>query len=275
MTQKLWLLAGACAILAAGCTDLAGAGAMNRAGVFFAAEADQPPQPAPDEEELNPPGQPEPPPPPPEPQPQPYAPYPSYNPYAQPNPYQPQNPYPYGQQAPYPYQRYYGGQGSPFSSGWYTIIRGSAGIVVPEARTLDIGGSVDLGIEMALGFYSVGVSVGYYSLNDDDLGGRVNVVPIRVGAKIWTDDPGLMMPRAYAGLALGPYLLDHTRSDVIYDSTIGLDLVAGVEMYPASSWAIGADVGYTINQPGITIGGIPGDENLNAFFFRISVGGAF
>ena len=159
---------------------------------------------------------------------------------------------------------------SPAADGWFVSARVQAGVVLPEAALLGAAGAVEASLEMNAGLYSLGVGVGYYRMRDDDLGGWISVFPIRLGAKLWSDEAAYGAPRAYVALALGPYLCDHSRPDVTFDSTVGFDFAAGGEIYPLENLALGLEAGYTLNQPGVTISGVPYGANLDVFYLRLS-----
>ena len=152
------------------------------------------------------------------------------------------------------------------------MARLEAGLILPDADTLGVTASIDAALEMNLGFYSLNVATGFYQMSDSDLGGWVRVFPIRVGGRIWSDDPRYGVPRFYIGMALGPYLCDHSRSDVVFDSTVGFDFTAGVEVYPLDNMALGLEAGYTVNQPGVTIVGVPYGAHLDVVYVKMSAG---
>lgn len=174
---------------------------------------------------------------------------------------------------PYPYGPYgYSVPGGPMADGWYTSARLHAGLILPSADTLGVAASIDATLEMNLGFYSLNVGAGFYQMADGDLGGLVRVFPIRVGGKVWSDDPRYCIPRFYVGMSLGPYICDHTRPEVVFDSTVGFDFLAGAEIYPQENLSLGLELGYTINQPNVTITGIPYGAHLDVFFLKASFG---
>lgn len=163
----------------------------------------------------------------------------------------------------------------PHAQAFGTNARLGLGLVVPTASTLGPAATVDASVDLTFGFYSLGAAIGYYQVADDALGGHVSVLPIRLSIRMWTNS-FVMQPRGFLGIAFGPYLCDHSRPDVIYDSSVGLDISAGAELLlPGDRLLVGMELGYTVNQPGITISGIPGDENLDVFFIKVSVAVGF
>ena len=170
-------------------------------------------------------------------------------------------------------QKYMPGQyGSPYRRTMSDIfpwsLRLGAGMFLPDATTLQATSRMDVMLVSYQGPYSLELGVGYYQMADDQLGGHVSVMPITVGAKGWLEVyPGSV--KSFLGLSLGPYICDHSRTDVSYSSTLGLDFVVGLSLESEDrTMALGAELGYTINRPSITIGGSSGDDNLNGGFIK-------
>ena len=173
-------------------------------------------------------------------------------------------------------QKYVPGQyGSPYRRTMSDIfpwsLRVGAGMFLPDATTLLATARMDMALVSYQGPYSLELGVGYYQMTDDQLGGHVTVIPITVGAKGWLEVyPGSV--KSFLGLALGPYITDHSREDVSYSSTLGLDFMVGLSLESEDrTMALGAELGYTVNRPSITIGGSSGEDNINGGFIKATL----
>ncbi|MBN1808513.1 MAG: hypothetical protein JW909_05555 [Planctomycetes bacterium] len=161
--------------------------------------------------------------------------------------------------------------GQQFDSVYSWAVRVSAGLVLPDAITLEAAGRLDVTFISYQGPYSLEMAAGFYQITDDDLGGHISVVPVTVGAKAWMEAyPGSV--KSFIGLSVGPYIVDHSNPIVEYSSTVGFELTAGLSLETEDHiMAMGVEVGYTVNQPSISIGGTPGDENLNLFSLKANL----
>jgi len=177
--------------------------------------------------------------------------------------------------SPTPFTPVYRPQGNMANYGnpYPWALRVGIGLAVPDAMTLQASGRVDFALVSYQGPYSLEVGAGFYQFTDDDLGGHVTVVPMTLGTKVWMEPyPGAGTIKAYIGLNVGPYLVNHSNPIVEYSSTVGVDICTGLYLETQDHmFGLGTELSYTVNQPSITIGGIPGDENLNCFSWKATL----